>query len=122
MLDDPAEMTWAFIGKFIEDAHLGRSEYFHSTDLGEKARKDEIWSKGYPNAYWIVGGSEGWYVHVARNVRSSGERAVHHEDLFIGKFWDFSDAAFSADLLSRLMNGVFKNASDLVSEGIARFG
>lgn len=114
-------MTWRDVVEFVKAAHLDRSEYFSERNLIEaKVWDEEIWAKGYPCAYWIVGGSEGWYVHVARNLRRHGEGKVH-EDLLIGKFWSPDDASFAADLVARFMNGAFKSVDELLAEGRARF-
>ena len=120
MNTDPGKMVWRDVSEFVKAAYLDRSEYF-SSNVPAKTIDEEIWSKGYPCAYWLVGGSEGWYVHVARNFRRPGEKPIH-EDLLIGKFWRPDDASFAADLVSRFMNGAFKSVEQLLAEGRARFG
>lgn len=112
------DVTWADVAAFIKAAHLDRSEYFHE-HVAQATLKERIWARGYPCAYWMRGGSEGWYVHVARNVRS--ERKSFHEDLFLGKFWSADDAAFAVDLLTRFMNGEFSDVQDLIARGTERF-
>jgi hypothetical protein len=120
METDPGKMTWADVAMFIREAHLDRKEYFSVGESRASFNKDEIWGKGYPSAYWLAGGSEGWYVHVARNVRLPGKREPVHEDLMLGKFWTPQDASFAAELVTRFMNGVFKNVDELIAEGRAR--
>jgi hypothetical protein len=119
-------MTWLDVAAFVKKAHLDRSEYFRSEYFSpsrgvlDEVGKDTIWpGKGRPCAYWMAGGSEGWYVHV--DAKRSGVPRDTHENILLGKFWTAADAAFAADLVSRFMNGVFKSVDDLVAEGVARF-
>ena len=121
MNTDLGNMTWADVAEFVREAHLDRKEYFSVGESRASFNKDEIWGKGYPSAYWLAGGSEGWYVHVARNYKPSREqREPTHQDLMLGKFWTPQDAAFAAEIITRFMNGVFKNVDELIAESRAR--
>lgn len=115
--------TWADVDQLVKEAHLDQAEYFSARNMPDSVREKDIWERGNPFAYWLKGGSEGWYVHVGQR-RWGGQAATEHalhEDLLLGKFWTPEDAAFAADLLTRFMNGEFRSYDELVAEGRERF-
>ena len=106
---------------------IPETRYAKTVDGGHVAFQVMGAASGHPyaaydvHAYWLAGGSEGWYVHVARNYKPSREqREPTHQDLMLGKFWTPQDAAFAAEIITRFMNGVFKDVDELISESRAR--
>jgi len=55
--------------------------------------------------YWVVGGSEGYYVHVDQIV--GDERGAVHR--LSGKFWTWQRAQECANCAQRLVNGYQEN-------------
>ena len=50
--------------------------------------------------FWVVGGSEGYYVHI--ETRES--ETLKAELVFLGKFWDAAHAERAVNLLQALVN------------------
>jgi hypothetical protein len=120
MKQDADSITWGDVGELIHEAHLDHSEYFQGEASNERLG-ELIWgTKTRPIAYWVRGGSEGWYVHVAKLTASNSGDSVRYEDVFVGKFWSRQDAAFAADLITCFMNGE-RQVDLMVDEGRARF-
>jgi hypothetical protein len=92
------------LAQFIQDNGLDDSEYFgpHPTfhDYADDWRGKELYTKEthWLAVYWVVGGSEGYYVHVDRIDYEKREL------VFLGKFWGHDEAMWATILVSRLIN------------------
>lgn len=57
-------------------------------------------------AYWVVGGSEGYYVHidVARGSKNPQANYTEHYCALLGKFWDWQRAELCANVTQYVVN------------------
>jgi hypothetical protein len=116
-LKRPDEMTWRKLLDFIHQAGFARDEYFSWSfdyDLGPggDALKDQpVWMDArWLSAWWCVGGSEGYYVHVERiygvgpQPADAMDRRVERQLVLLGKFWDAGRAEEAANAIQWLVN------------------
>lgn len=61
-----------------------------------------VWREGvrWIEVSWVIGGSEGYYVHFRPAGRDSSKLFA------LGKFWDNADASHCADFFTRFFNGL----------------
>ena len=99
-------LTWGDVDEFIRNHHLDDDEYFEVHTVYRHHHPE--WKKECVYAgkvrwiavYWVVGGSEGYYVHV--ETRSGESPQV--ELVLVGKFWDTMRAEFAVNLIQALVN------------------
>ncbi|CAG0992509.1 hypothetical protein ARNL5_03348 [Anaerolineae bacterium] len=99
-------LTWGDVDTYIREQHLDDDEYFEMHTVYRHQHPD--WKKEFAYAdkirwiavYWVVGGSEGYYVHVeTRELEPQKAELV-----FLGKFWDVARAELAVNLLQALVN------------------
>ena len=99
-------LTWGDVDTYIREQHLDDDEYFELHTVYRQHHPD--WKKEFAYAdkirwiaiYWVVGGSEGYYVHVeTRELEPQKAELV-----FLGKFWDAARAELAVNLLQALVN------------------
>lgn len=99
-------LTWGEFGQFIRDNGLDDDEYFelhtvyrhqHPRWQAEFVYADKI---RWIAVYWVVGGSEGFYVHVETREHETQKAEL----VFVGKFWDAARAEQATNLLQALVN------------------
>lgn len=113
---DPMLMTWHDALEFVKAAGLDLDEYFHMSPGIDKETRKSVWDeKGVRNiaVWWAPGGSEGYYVHVDRQLIQIGE-VSRHEPAMLGKFWSPARAAFASEIMVRLFYGIFKDPNELI--------
>ena len=103
---DVQRLTWGHVDQFIREHDLDDDEYFevHTVYRHHHANwKAEFVYAGkvrWIAAYWVVGGSEGYYVHVeTRDCETPKTELV-----MLGKFWDTARAELAVNLLQALVN------------------
>lgn len=99
-------LTWGDVDAFIREHEFDRDEYFEPHTVFRHHHAD--WQKEFVYAdnvrwiavYWVVGGSEGYYVHVETRERETQKAEL----AFLGKFWDVARAEQAANMLQALVN------------------
>jgi hypothetical protein len=99
-------LTWDAVDAFIREHGLDDDEYFEVHTVYRHHHAD--WKKEFVYAdqvrwiavYWVVGGSEGYYVHVETHARET----QRGELIFLGKFWDVARAEQAVNMLQALVN------------------
>jgi hypothetical protein len=99
-------LTWGDVDKFIRDHNLDDDEYFEVHTVYGHHHAD--WKKEFVYAekirwiavYWVVGGSEGYYVHVETREPETQKTEL----VLLGKFWDAARAEQATNLLQALFN------------------
>ncbi len=99
-------LTWGDVYAFVREHDLDDDEYFEVHTVYRHQHPD--WKTEFIYAgkvrwiavYWVVGGSEGYYVHV--ETRSGESPQV--ELVMVGKFWDTARAEIAANMLQALGN------------------
>ena len=99
-------LTWGDVDKFIREQNLDDDEYFEVHTVFRHQHED--WKKESVYAdrirwiavYWVVGGSEGYYVHIETRECETQKAEL----VFLGKFWDVTRAEQAANLLQALVN------------------
>ena len=105
--------TWGNLINELRDAGFSADEYLSDQhiDLGLTAEAwaaKPLWSEGtrWIAAYWVVGGSEGYYVHIDELIdnpdRNLRDRIARNH--IVGKFWDWERAQECANYAQRLLN------------------
>jgi hypothetical protein len=116
-------LTWGQLEAFINEAGFANDEYFHLTapyDLFETGRKEaflrqRVWEQAHwMGVFWVVGGSEGFYVHVERmwyeedpSHRADPAPPLKRDLVFVGKFWDWRRAEEAVNAVQYLLNVVW---------------
>lgn len=88
--DDEYLLPWQWEG----ETHIERTAWRNLPIYAEHTR--------WIACYWVVGGSEGCYVHVEQIVGDE-RKAVHR---LVGKFWTWRRAQECANYAQRLVNGL----------------
>jgi hypothetical protein len=103
--------TWGELYKALRDAGYGDDEYinpsYHYDD--KNADQQPIWDTyvRYIACFWVVGNSEGYYVHIDRVLAKDiykGVRELVPQTMILGKFWQWERAQECANFAQRLVN------------------
>jgi len=103
-------LTWNDVSDFIHKFEFDKDEYFqYSFSPSRDVPKDDpVWDKGvhWVACYWVIGGSEGYYVHVDQLVTTTGSKQSGNERrmVLLGKFWDIERAQAAANAVQLLVN------------------
>lgn len=113
----PDSLTWWNVMDFIKKEKLDQAEYFMISGIYHPAERvkvfnsqvwneDPYWSERtcYIPVYWVVGGSEGYYVHVDR-MWSNGNGSGEVTSILLGKFWGIDEAEGAVGKIQRFING-----------------
>ncbi len=109
----PDSFTFEDLEKFIRANGLGNDEHFgiehHDWKTGQRIddrRREQIYTPGvrWIAVWWVVGGSEGYWVHVARIIPSDGPENPAAEQIALGKGWSIEWAERSVRLLQKYIN------------------
>lgn len=95
-------MTWGDVLDYAVAQGYAQDEYFDLSVGNPKSLLDEpVWdsSTSWISVFWVVGDSEGYYVHVERII-DKGQRQL----VLLGKFWDWERAMACVNELQRLVN------------------
>lgn len=83
--------TWRTVLQFIEEMGFDEDEYFYLYSLKRSYIDQPIWDQQqWIAVFWVIGGSEGYYVHVEK--RWNDESGEHAELILLGKFWQWERA------------------------------
>lgn len=98
--------TWRTVLEFIHELHYDDDEYFHLFPTKRDMIDQPIWNnQKWVSVFWVVGGSEGYYVHIANIWSEITIDHMDHTDLIVlGKFWDWERAEEATQALQRLIN------------------
>lgn len=99
-------LTWGDIDAFIREHGFDDDEYFGVHTVYRHHHVD--WKEEFVYAdhvrwiaiYWVVGGSEGYYVHVETREPETQKAEL----IFLGKFWDVARAEQAVNMLQALVN------------------
>jgi len=105
---DVQKLTWGDVDKFIRENGYDDEEYFeaHTIFRHQNARWQEkpVFDKNirWIAVYWVVGTSEGYYVHVETRECETQKAEL----VLLGKFWDQAHAEEVSNALQALVNVV----------------
>ena len=99
-------LTWGHVYEFIREHGFDDDEYFEVHTVYRHHHPD--WKKEFVYAgkvrciavYWVVGGSEGYYVHVETREPETPKTEL----VMLGKFWDVARAEMAVNMLQALVN------------------
>jgi len=95
--------TWRTVLDFIQEMGFDNDEYFHLFPDKRHFIDQPIWDHQHWIAvFWVVGGSEGYYVHIEN--RWNDYEGDHADLIVLGKFWDWERAEEATRALQRLIN------------------
>ena len=95
--------TWRTVLEFIEEMGFDDDEYFHLFPSRREMIDQPIWNNQHLiSVFWVVGGSEGYYVHVEN--RKNDDSGDHADLIILGKFWDWERAEEAVRAVQRFIN------------------
>ncbi len=95
--------TWRSVLNFIQEMGFDQDEYFHIFLPKRDMIDQPIWDKQcWIAVFWVVGGNEGYYVHVEN--RWNDDAGDHSELILLGKFWDWERAEEATNAVQRFIN------------------
>lgn len=95
--------TWRTVLLFIREMGFDEDEYFQFFSCNRDYMDKPIWDKQHwISVFWVIGGSEGYYVHVEN--RWNDEQGDHSDLIMIGKFWDWERAEAATQAVQRFVN------------------
>ena len=106
---DWEDATWGDLLQAIHDMGFADDEYFgccHYLDPKTGARQtksdDLLYTDDvcYHLAFWVVGGSEGYYVHVGVTYRTELAKPPCFATRLVGKFWDWERAVQATAIIN----------------------
>jgi hypothetical protein len=110
---NPEVRTVGDLMELVQRHALDADEYFSPHDwqgvtLRDRGQvlRDPLWLKNtkWIAVFWVVGGSEGYYVHVERVQSPEAHGPATIQDIALGKFWDRERAAFATGLVQLWIN------------------
>jgi hypothetical protein len=98
--------TWRTVLDLIQEMGFDQDEYFHLFPTKRNMIDQPIWNnQKWISVFWVVGGSEGYYVHIANIWSEITSDHMDHTDLIIlGKFWDRERAEQATQALQYFIN------------------
>lgn len=95
--------TWRSELQFIKEMGFDEDEFFHLYSLKRSYMDQPIWDhQQWVSVFWVIGGSEGYYVHVEK--RWTDESGEHAELILLGKFWQWERAQEAAQSVQLFIN------------------
>ena len=95
--------TWRTVLDFIDEMGFSADEYFHLYPANGHLIDQPIWnSQRWIAVFWVVGGSEGYYLHVEN--RWNDEKGDYADLILLGKFWDWERAEEATQAVQRFIN------------------
>jgi hypothetical protein len=95
--------TWRTVLDFIQEMGFDNDEYFHLFPDKRHFVDQPIWDKqNWISVFWVVGGSEGYYIHVEN--RMNDYEGDHANLIILGKFWDWERAEEATQAVQRFIN------------------
>ena len=103
----PDSFTWNDVLEFIREEGFDKDEYFSLSPVDRGYLDRQVWDGGIDiwciPVYWMVGGSEGYYVHVDRLIIDEGN-GNRSQLMLLGKFWDKERAKEAVVAISEFIN------------------
>jgi hypothetical protein len=95
--------TWRTVLDLIQEMGFDGDEYFHLFPDKRYMIDQPIWDRQYwISVFWVVGGSEGYYVHVEN--RWNDEKGDYADLIILGKFWDWERAEDATKAVQQFIN------------------
>lgn len=95
--------TWRTVLQFIDDMGFAGDEYFHLFPSQRDMIDLPIWNQqNWISVFWVIGGSEGYYVHVEN--RWNDDTGDHADLILLGKFWDWERAEEATKTVQQFVN------------------
>lgn len=103
-------MTWNELEAWMRRSGLDKDEYvanFWRYDGRPALGDTKVWDGDagvrWISVFWVVGGSEGYYVHIERIMH--GQPEDRRECMLLAKFWDVERAEACVAAVQRAVNG-----------------
>ena len=95
--------TWRSVLDFIDEMGFSADEYFHLYPASSHHIDQPIWdNQRWVAVFWVVGGSEGNYVHVEN--RWNDAKGDYADLILLGKFWNWERAETAVRAIQQFVN------------------